>query len=184
MSQIELSTNIFERREIVTKLFKDYYVDMCKTAFNITKDKMISEDIVQNVFLKLFNLDKKIVIEYPKTYLKKMIFHESIDFMRKTIKENITDIELERIHIPDEEISIDKNESIMAKINKAIDELPDKCRLIFVLKRKEGLTNQEIADEMGISIKTVENQMTKAFKVLRLKLDTIHFIFLLCFFKL
>ena len=59
-----------------------------------------------------------------------------------------------------------------AKIWKAIDELPPKCREVFLLSKRDGLSNEEIAEEMGISIKTVKNQMTKAFSRLRESLSS------------
>jgi RNA polymerase sigma-70 factor (ECF subfamily) len=68
-----------------------------------------------------------------------------------------------------------------ARIWKAIDELPEKCREIFLMSKRDGLSNAEIADEMNISIKTVKNQMTKAFTRLRESLSTEHKPFFLPF---
>ena len=68
-----------------------------------------------------------------------------------------------------------------ARIWKAIDELPEKCREIFLMSKRDGLTNAEIAEEMNISIKTVKNQMTKAFARLRESLSTGHKPFFLPF---
>lgn len=172
MNQVELSIDIHIRRTVVSELFKKYYTDMCKVAYNITRDKIVSEDIVQNVFLKLFNTKKEQVIEYPQTYLKRVTLNESIDYYRKTVKLNTIDIDTVS-SVKVEENNENEREELLIRVNKAIDELPSKCRLIFVLKRKEGLTNQEIADELDLSIKTVENQMTIAFKFLREKLGII-----------
>ena len=68
-----------------------------------------------------------------------------------------------------------------ARIWKAIDKLPEKCREIFLMSKRDGLTNEEIADELGISIKTVKNQMTKAFSRLREALSDGHKPFFLPF---
>ena len=68
-----------------------------------------------------------------------------------------------------------------AQIWKAIDELPEKCREIFLMSKRDGFSNAEIAEELGISIKTVKNQMTKAFARLRESLTTGHKPFFLPF---
>ncbi len=68
-----------------------------------------------------------------------------------------------------------------AKIWKAIDSLPEKCREVFLMSKRDGFSNQEIADELGISIKTVKNQMTKALSRLREALSTGHKPFFLPF---
>lgn len=186
MNQVELSANPQEKKEIVSKLFKEFYRDMCKTAYNITRDHASAEDIVQNVFLKLYNQKTALSIEYPKTYLKRITINESIDFYRKNSKNETVDVELERLRVPYEEEDRSKEtmEELLQKVNKVIDEMPEKCRLVFILKRKEGMTTQEVADELGISVKTVENQITKAFKILKSRLDPIQFIVLLSILNL
>lgn len=68
-----------------------------------------------------------------------------------------------------------------ARIWKAIDNLPEKCREVFLMSKRDGLTNEEIAEEMGISVKTVKNQMTKAFSRLREALSDGHKPFFLPF---
>ena len=68
-----------------------------------------------------------------------------------------------------------------AKIWKAIDNLPEKCRNVFLMSKRDGLSNEEIADELGISIKTVKNQLTKAFGRLREALSDGHKPFFLPF---
>lgn len=58
-------------------------------------------------------------------------------------------------------------QSAVAAVQKEINKLPEKCKAIFILSKKEGLTNAEIAEHLNISIKTVEAQITKAFTILR-----------------
>lgn len=177
MSQVVLSVNIVEKKRIVSELFKQYYKDMCKAAFNIIRDKSTSEDIVQNVFLKLYKSEEEVVIEYPQTYLKRITINASIDHFRKIAKRQNVDLDsITELQVETEEEN-DQSELIQ-RVKTSINELPTKCRLVFILKRKEGLTNQEIADELDISIKTVEGQMTKAFKMLREKLGIIHLLFI------
>jgi len=177
MSQVILSVNIVEKKRIVSELFKQYYKDMCKAAFNIIRDKSISEDIVQNVFLKLYKSEEEVVIEYPQTYLKRITINASIDHFRQISKRQNVDLDsITELQVETEEEN-DQSELIQ-RVKASINDLPTKCRLVFILKRKEGLTNQEIAEELDISIKTVEGQMTKAFKMLREKLGIIHLLFI------
>ena len=150
---------------------------MCKAAFNIIRDKSISEDIVQNVFLKLYKSEEEVVIEYPQTYLKRITINASIDHFRQISKRQNVDLDsITELQVETEEEN-DQSELIQ-RVKASINDLPTKCRLVFILKRKEGLTNQEIAEELDISIKTVEGQMTKAFKMLREKLGIIHLLFI------
>lgn len=177
MNQIVLSVNVVEKKRIVSELFKQYYKDMCKAAFNIIRDQSTSEDIVQNVFLKLYKSEEEVIIEYPQTYLKRVTINASIDHFRQIAKRQNVDLDsITELHVETEEEN--DNLELFKRVNTSINELPTKCRLVFILKRKEGLTNQEIADELDISIKTVESQMTKAFKILREKLGIIHLLFI------
>ena len=84
MSSIVLSSNIVEKKRIVSELFKQYYKEMCKSAFHIIRDKSASEDVVQNVFLKLFKNTDEVVIDFPQTYLKRITINESIEDRKST----------------------------------------------------------------------------------------------------
>ncbi len=104
-----------------------------------------------------------------------MVFNACISYSRNR-KEMVG---LEFVPEADEE-AVDTSERD-ARIWIAIDQLPDKCREIFLLSKRDGLSNEEIADQMGISIKTVKNQMTKAFARLRDSLSSGHKPFFLPF---
>lgn len=184
MHRIELTSDFLQRKLIVSELFQTYYRIMCKTVFSILKDEIISEDIVQNIFLRLIEDRKELVLEYPQAYLKRIAINSAIDHIRKSSTVKWVEDDLEHFsHIKVEPDESSENESLLIQINKAIDELPEKCRLVFILKRKEGLTNKEIAEELNISIKTVENHITIAFRYLRDKLDPILFLILLFLMK-
>ena len=114
-------------------------------------------------------------IENFRAYMYRSVRNECISFLR-TKKEFV---EFDNIPEIDDE-TIDTSERD-AKIWKAIEELPEKCREIFLLSKRDGLSNEEIAIEMGISVKTVKNQMTKAFSRLREALSSGHKPFFLPF---
>lgn len=181
MSSVKLSVHIEERKSEIEKLFRSYYKDMCKAAYNVIKDKDTCEDLVQNIFLKLYESDTYQKIDYPASFFKRSAINAAIDLYRKQSKVKFSDID-EMPHLMNEGdfSNFDSNEEEIAKkINEAVDTLPEKCRLIFILKRTEGYSNKEIAEELDLSIKTVENQTTKALKILKEKLNPLLFLLLI-----
>ena len=154
-----------------TLLMNDYYKNLCRYANLFTKDPSKSEDIVQNVFVKLWIYRKKIDSNIPiKRYLHKSVYNEFIDQYRK----NKSVISLEEKHLKAINTVIDNNsfdiEKLMTRVNDEIEKLPEKCKRVFILNKKEGLTHDEIAEYLQISIKTVEGHITRAFKILNQKL--------------
>ena len=154
-----------------TLLMNDYYKNLCGYANLFTKDPSKSEDIVQNVFVKIWIYRKKIDPNIPiKKYLYKSVYNEFIDQYRK----NKSVISLEEKYLKVIDTIIDYNsldiEKLMMNVNREIDKLPEKCKQVFILNKKEGLTHNEIAEYLQISTKTVESHITRAFKILNQKL--------------
>ena len=154
-----------------TLLMNNYYKNLCGYANLFTKDPSKSEDIVQNVFVKLWVYRKKIDSNIPiKRYLHKSVYNEFIDQYRK----NKSVISLEEKHLKAINTVIDNNsfdiEQLMTRVNNEIEKLPGKCKRVFILNKKEGLTHDEIAEYLQISKKTVEGHITRAFKILNQKL--------------
>ena len=154
-----------------TLLMNNYYKNLCGYANLFTKDPSKSEDIVQNVFVKLWVYRKKIDSNIPiKRYLHKSVYNEFIDQYRK----NKSVISLEEKHLKAINTVIDNNsfdiEQLMTRVNNEIEKLPEKCKKVFILNKKEGLTHDEIAEYLQISKKTVEGHITRAFKILNQKL--------------
>lgn len=154
-----------------TLLMNNYYKNLCGYANLFTKDPSMSEDIVQNVFVKLWVYRKKIDPNIPiKRYLHKSVYNEFIDQYRK----NKSVISLEEKHLRTINTIIDDNsfdiEKLMTRVNNEIEKLPEKCKKVFILNKKEGLTHDEIAEYLQISKKTVEGHITRAFKILNQKL--------------
>ena len=154
-----------------TLLMNDYYKNLCGYANLFTKDPSKSEDIVQNVFVKIWIYRKKIDPNIPiKKYLYKSVYNAFIDQYRK----NKSVISLEDKYLKVIDTIIDDNsldiEKLMMNVNREIDKLPEKCKRVFILNKKEGLTHDEIAEYLQISTKTVESHITRAFKILNQKL--------------
>lgn len=159
----------------IEKLFRKHYDSLCLYATHYVGDIDVAEDIVMDCFLKFsaqLTREEKIISE--KSYLYQMVRNQSIEYNRKTQNINTTD------SLPD--IDDDVQELIErsereARLWKAIDTLPDGCRNVFLLSKRDGLKNREIAEELNISIKTVEAQISKAYRVLRGKAKEIYLLF-------
>tara|TARA_B100001778_G_scaffold281933_1_gene247235 strand:- start:191 stop:784 length:594 start_codon:yes stop_codon:yes gene_type:complete len=148
-------------------LMDSYYKRLSGYANSLTNDVAKSEDIVQNIFVKIWVNRKKLNSNIQiKNYLYRSVYNEFIDQYRK----NKPLVYLEKKHIKAVNQIINENDSLLdnliLKLNTEIEKLPKKCKNIFLLNKKEGLTHAEIADHMNISIKTVEGHMTRAFKIL------------------
>ena len=156
--------------------FRKLYLPLGMYALRIVGDADIAEDLVADSFSKVWQrILEGIAIENFKAYMYMTVRNECFLYLRNKKEsesiENIPDITEELIDTSERD----------AKIWKAIDELPPKCREIFLLSKRDGLSNEEIAQEMGISIKTVKNQITKAFSRLREALSSAHKPFFLPF---
>lgn len=155
------------------QLFKMHFRGLHAYAITILKDEAMAEEIVQNVFFKVWEKRQLLEIETsPKAYLYKAVYHDCLNYIKhKKVKS------AHAMHVVRQSSEQVENASgkvlmgeLKARIHTAMNELPEQCRTIFQMSRFEGLKYQEIADEMGLSVKTVENQMGKALKLLRVKL--------------
>lgn len=148
-------------------LFKRYYRQLCLYAAHYLKgDIAASEDIVQDCFVKLWQQEAKRDITDKRAFLYSTVRNACIDTLRRQHPEmtSIDPSDLEEI-ISDEE-AIDRSEQ-EAKVWETIDALPDRCREVFLMAKRDGMTYNEIADALNISVKTVEHQISKAMKKLR-----------------
>lgn len=145
-------------------------------ALRLVDDAVIAEDMVQDAFMKAWiYIEKGGEIDNFTAFMYRTLRNVCLSYLRD--KRDMLGEE----YIPDvEEEDIDTSFRD-AEIWKAIDSLPEKCREIFLMSKRDGLTNEEIADELEISVKTVKNQMTKAFQRLREALSGGHKPFFLPF---
>lgn len=156
--------------------FRKLYLPLGMYALRLVDDAVIAEDMVQDAFMKAWiYIEKGGEIDNFTAFMYRTLRNVCLSYLRD--KRDMLGEE----YIPDvEEEDIDTSFRD-AEIWKAIDSLPEKCREIFLMSKRDGLTNEEIADELGISVKTVKNQMTKAFSRLREALSAGHRPFFLPF---
>lgn len=165
--------------------FDEHYQRLCSYAFSFLKDEESCEDIVQDIFIKIWsNRQDLIGSEQLKFYVFSAVRNNCLTRLQKNKKYRVVEMndedEVGEINIKlDPE---DEKANPTELIAKALDRLPPKCREVFLLSRIGNLTYLQIADNLGISIKTVENQMGKALKILRIfaKENRIYFIVALC----
>ncbi len=143
-------------------LFRKMYLPLGMYALRIVDDADVAEDMVQEAFIKTWQrLETGREISNFRAFIYRCVRNECLTYL--SIQENKAGEEL----IPDIGEEVIDTSFRDARIWKAIDELPEKCREIFLMSKRDGYSNEEIAEELGISIKTVKNQMTKALNRLR-----------------
>ena len=144
--------------------FRIYYRPLCLFALHYLHDIDNAEDTVQDCFAELWERkDSGMEISDIKSYLYSMVRNRCIDIAKKDslIDSNVQPSDLEGIISEEEceERSYDE-----ARLWTAIDSLPEKCREVFLLAKRDGMKYEEIAVRMNISVNTVKNQMNKALK--------------------
>jgi RNA polymerase sigma-70 factor (ECF subfamily) len=168
-------------------IFRKYYQKLCLFVQSYVGDSYLSEDLVTDLFTHIWIKKDKIEISYSlKAYLYTAAKNSALTYLRKKRlpTENIDD--LNKINISNEQMPYDKfdNEQKEENINTILSKIPPRSRQVFVLHRFEEMKYKEIAEFLEISIKTVENHISKALKVLHenkdliIKLLKIIFVFL------
>jgi RNA polymerase sigma-70 factor, ECF subfamily len=158
------------------RLFRQYYAPLCLFARRFVSDRDDCEEIVQGFFTSLWEKREAISITTSvKSYLFGSVRNRCLNHIKhQKIKQEYAN---ERLSHPDEELDYSKyylEIDLQQKIEKSIEALPPRRREIFILNREQGLKYREIADQLGISVKTVETQMGQALKELREQLKEIH----------
>ena len=155
------------------KVFDSFYRQLVICSFQILKDEQLCKDAVQEVFLELWKNRSKLhrgIQLLP--YLKRSVINRSINVLKSRQHHMSSGPEPLQLlkgksRAPDD---ILQGKEFKEIVMKAIDKMPDRCRAVFLLCKMDGNTHLEVAHLMGISTKTIENQMTKALKILRSEL--------------
>lgn len=188
LSDIELVKGLHNSDEMVFEtIFRNYYERLCNYANSILSDMDEAEEIVQNTFLVIWEKREATDIHTSvKSYLYQSVHNHCLNRI-KHFKVRRQHSEYYRQHA---EQGIDNvaqtliGAELEQQINKAIEELPKQCKTVFKLSRFENLTYAEIASQLKLSIKTVDNHMVRALRVLREKLkDYIPFLLWFLFMK-
>ncbi|MGB3548966.1 MAG: RNA polymerase sigma-70 factor [Saprospiraceae bacterium] len=151
------------------ELFRRHYADLCRVAYRLLQDGAAAEDVVQELFLRLWEKRESArPVSGVGAYLRRAVRNRSLNYLRDRKRIPTDDTEP-----PDTGGGADTTlqpllaAELQQRVDEAINRLPERCRLIYVLSRFEDLTHREIAEQLELSPKTVENQMGRAYKMLR-----------------
>ncbi|CDF80185.1 RNA polymerase sigma 70 factor [Formosa agariphila KMM 3901] len=167
-------------KKALTVLYKNYWKILYISSYNLLKDKEVCEEIIQDVFIDVWNKRKELEIRVSfKSYLyacvRYKVFAEfrSNKIMRVELFEELD----KRMQYTTPETKM-MHKELKYHIELVVDTLPEKCKRVYVLSRNEHLSHKEISEQLGISIKTVENHITNALRVLRASLGQVLFVVL------
>lgn len=154
--------------EAFDALFLRYYIPLCHLSSRILKTVDASEDVTQDVFLRIWTGRANWVLTVSvRAFLERAVRNASIDYIRHArYAESFKDVETE-LTSPRDMVSEIESKNALTAANEAISTLPEGSRTIFLLSRVDGLTYAQISERLGISVKTVETQMGRALKELR-----------------
>lgn len=177
--------NIVDKEELIhfEGLFRDYFQPLCAYAFKYIKDFDSAKEIVHIVFVKVW--EKRASIEKDqniRSYLYTSVYNRCLNHLRDSKKSvEFDDYYKESMGQADPDNL--ETQELQAKIDAAIQSLPDRCREVFILSRYEELKYAKIAERLEISVKTVEVQISKALKLLRENLADFLTIILVLLFR-
>lgn len=154
-------------------------------ALTLAKDEAMAQDILQNVFLKAWEMRTKLnITKSLLNYLFRMVYNEFINQYKKQRSELLIEQKYyEALQKVEDEDESSFTEKAINYITSEIQNLPPKCKEVFIMSRKEGLTNMEIANYLNVSVKSVEAHIHKGFTVLRKRLGDKLDSFLFLLFK-
>lgn len=163
-----------------TRVYLDTYKDLCLLALRYVHSASVAEDIVQDAFCRV--LVRRPDVFRPeegsrvRAYMWRVVRNRSIDWCRthsgkfSSLEDKLLDTELsmlvDDLIAPESCDAYDYNLALTA-IGDAVSEMPPRAREVFLLRREEGLSNKDVADKLGVSVKAVEKQMTISLKRIR-----------------
>ena len=150
------------------KIFKQQYNLLANYAWSVLRNKEDAEDVVQEVFTKIWQNNPTIFdTDHVRFYLQTAIKNACISLLRKQAGKSFMQPEEVRLYQQLEEYKHTEQKDIFLMVQEALALLPPQCQAIFKLSRFGNLTYQQIAEELELSVKTVENQMGKALRIMR-----------------
>lgn len=152
------------------KLYEQYYSYLCTTAEHIVRNSSDAEEIVSDVFIKLWNIREKLEITTSiKAYLIRAVRNTALNHLESSkLSDSISISDLQLLAL-DSDYPLGRlyEKEILETLNQGIKTLPESCREIFLLSRNEDLKYSDIAEKLGISVNTVKTQMKIALSRLR-----------------
>lgn len=160
-------------KKVFEAFYKKYYKQLFSTAYQYVGQSEAAEEIVHDLFITIWNKADQLNIQYSmKSYLFRAIVNSSLNFIRKEKMNAQKQLAWRASHEEQKPFTEDgeaaeNEETLLKSLEEALVLLPDKCKQVMYLSRFGKLKQQEIADQMGISLKTVKNHLTYGFQKLR-----------------
>ncbi|MBD0375159.1 MAG: RNA polymerase sigma-70 factor [Flavisolibacter sp.] len=175
VNEVQLMEQLGSRDEAAfEQVFKTYFKTLHSYALSLLKEEATAEEMVQNVFFKLWERAEHLSLSGTvAAYLYRAVHNECMNYLKHR-KVKATHQQYLAWSTKGNTDSVSgklSGKELENRLQQAINELPEQCRIIFQLSRFEELRYREIAEHLDLSVKTVENQMGKALKYLRAKLS-------------
>jgi RNA polymerase sigma-70 factor (ECF subfamily) len=166
-----LSALRFGNEGALRQIFDRHYPLLLTDIYRLIPDESTCQDLAQELFVDLWNKRESLDIHTSlRAYLRRAAVNKSLNYIKANRRHLFEDAE-DLGHLPDNSVQEtqkrETQETLEDALHAAIETLPEKCRIVFNLSRFEQLSHREIAEKLGISLKTIENQITKAMKILR-----------------
>ncbi|HEU4472780.1 MAG TPA: RNA polymerase sigma-70 factor [Flavisolibacter sp.] len=159
---------ISDRYHRFEEVFREHYNSLANYALSILRNEHDAEDVVQEVFIRVWqNNPEVIATAEARYYLITATRNAAISHLRKQAGRQFVDPETAGLQHQAPEEAGNSHADPMDLAAKALQTLPPQCRLIFTMSRFGQLTYQQIAEELGLSVKTVDNQVGKALRLMR-----------------
>lgn len=159
----------------IEALFREQYQTLCMYALHYVDDIDVAEDIVMDCFVKITEriMDGENMLS-PDRYVSRMVRNACLDHIKKNVPQTNTE---EMPDMADDDMESHREQyEREVKMWTEIDKLPKACRDVFLMSKRDGMKYADIAEELGISVKTVEAHVSKAYKKLRKEVITLYFL--------
>ncbi|HEX6426325.1 MAG TPA: RNA polymerase sigma-70 factor [Niastella sp.] len=157
------------------EMYERHFIPLLNAAYKRLHSREDALEMVQDLFVQLYDKRKQIEHTYNLGgYLQKMLKNKVIDRFREQLVRKKHFYQLQQMnpgaehHAPEDHMDVKMLEQ---KIHAVIEQLPDKCREVFLLSRINNLSHQAIAEKLNISVSTVEKHIVKALKIVRKHVD-------------
>ena len=158
---------------VFDRLYRDQYKKLFLLSFSYTHNQEVSEEVVHDVFIKIWNQSSTLIINQSLNgYLVKATINTSLNAIKKNkrLNEQIDDYNADHFIAAISEVVSERAEATEIRLlllEDSIAKLPEQCRKILLMSKFQKIKQQQIADELNISIKTVKNHLTYAYKKLK-----------------
>lgn len=152
----------FDEPQAFDQLIREHWERMYMFAFKLTANRELSQSIVQNIFIDLWEKRDSLELNQPENYLFRAVKFQVF----KAYRDNKMNAEILQEKFEDylSEHENDYEPELILRLHQAIDRLPDRCREIFHLNRFHELSIDQIAEQLNLSRQTVKNQLSRAFQ--------------------